>query len=59
MRIALIKDGAVENVILADSADAASAAFGPSFACVALADDVQAGPGWTWDGVAFAEPPAQ
>ena len=51
MRMALIRNGVVENVIEAD----ADFAIGDG-ALVAPAQD--AGPGWTFDGAAFA-PPAE
>jgi hypothetical protein len=49
-RYAVIKQGKVVNVILADEA------FVRDQGLNAVPSDV-AGPGWTWDGTAFTPPP--
>ncbi|MCX7900544.1 MAG: hypothetical protein N2444_10795 [Methylocystis sp.] len=51
MRLALVKDGVVDNVIEAD-ADFSMPGFD------VIASDI-AGPGWTYDGARFAPPVAQ
>ena len=51
-RIALIRDGVVENVIEADMEFALSLGFD------AAVESASAGVGWAFDGVAFTPPPA-
>lgn len=55
MDIGLIKNGIVENVICADSVEIAQAHY-PDHICIERTDTVRFGPGWTYDGVAFAAP---
>lgn len=50
MRLALIRDGVVENVIEAD------ADFASSYGALALPSQ-DAGPGWVFDGERFSPPP--
>ena len=49
MRIAIIRDGVVLNVIIADED------FVPDEGYVAVETDI-AGPGWSYDGTDFTEP---
>lgn len=53
MRVAILKSGVVTNVILAGSVNAAPLEAGET--AVAAAPGV--GPGWSYDGAAFAPPP--
>lgn len=52
-RIALIQDGAVENIIEADMEFALSLGFD------AAVESASAGIGWAFDGVTFTPPPAE
>lgn len=56
MRIAVVKDGLVENVILADSALACEAILGPGAVYWELDDGDAVGPGYTFNGATFAPP---
>ena len=53
MKIALIKDGLVENVIKADSMDVAM--LFPEHLCIDVTG-LYVGPGFTWDGNEFTAP---
>ena len=53
MRVHLIRDGVVENSIVAESIDAVVALFPDA----TVIEATEGGPGWTWDGATLTAPP--
>lgn len=54
MNFAVIEDGVVTNVIIADSLAIAEEVTGQT--CVAYTDESPAGIGWSYDGTRFTAP---
>lgn len=51
---AVIKDGTVNNVIVADTKEIAETVTG--LTCIEYTDENRAGIGWTYDGAEFTAP---
>lgn len=58
-RYALVSDGVVANVILWDADAQPDVQFGAEVLAVQLPDGSRVGPGWTYAGGVFGEPPPE